>query len=250
MLKKECGLRVKAWSHALSAGILQMVPHEDEPVEFHVNDKVFYYAGDLTVPAWPDSGMDMRQSPLGPGSKQDDAMNDDAEDQDDNPMNGKEEKTSGVDLGASERDLLEHQFSGDDDSGDVDGPLVLMTPSSFISPTKEAQASLSPAAQVYLELDSQGKGAQKLLHESPRRKRFDETMIVSFLSTLPVEEWERYQSELELQMEVTWNRVAFMERTCDVICRYWAQSVMKVVLNQPIMRTVLGKLIAPLSLTV
>ena len=36
-------------------------------------------------------------------------------------------------------------------------------------------------------------------------------------------------------MGVTWNRVAFMERTWDLIRRYGTQSVMKVGLNQPIM---------------
>ena len=70
------------------------------------------------------------------------------------------------------------------------------------------------------------------------------TMRVSFLSTLPEEEWERHQSELERKAGVTWNRVTFMERTWDVIRRYGAQSVMKVGLNQPILREVLEKLMS------
>ena len=37
-----------------------------------------------------------------------------------------------MDLGLLERDLLEYQFSEDDD-GEVDGHLLLMTPSSFMS---------------------------------------------------------------------------------------------------------------------
>ena len=49
----------------------------------------------------------------------------------------------------------------------------------------------------------------KLLPESPRRRSIDEAMRVSFLSTLPEEEWERYQSELEHKAGVTWNRVTF-----------------------------------------
>ena len=40
-----------------------------------------------------------------------------------------------MDLGALERDLLEYQFSEDDD-GEVDGNLLLMKPSSFMAPTK------------------------------------------------------------------------------------------------------------------
>ena len=64
-------------------------------------------------------------------------------------------------------------------------------------------------------------------------------MRVSFLSTPPEEEWERYQSELERETGVTWNRV----RTWDVIRRCGTQSIMKVGLNQPIMREVLEKIV-------
>ena len=69
-------------------------------------------------------------------------------------------------------------------------------------------------------------------------------MRVPFLGTLPEEEWVRYQSEFERKAGVTWNRVTFIERTWDVIRRYGTQSVMKVGLNQPIMREVLGKLMS------
>ena len=44
---------------------------------------------------------------------------------------------------------------------------------------------------------------------------------------------------------MTWNRVAFIEKTLHVIRRYWTQSVMKVELNQPIMREILEKLMGP-----
>ena len=46
-------------------------PHGEESVEFLVNDELFYHAGDLTVPARPDSGMDMRQGSSGPKPKPD-----------------------------------------------------------------------------------------------------------------------------------------------------------------------------------
>ena len=104
-----------------------LAPHGEESVEFLVDDELFYIAGYLTVPARPDSGMDMRQAPLGPKPKPDT--------NDDELMEGKGEKSCGVDLGALERDLLEYQFSEDDD-GEVDGNLLLMKPSSFMSPTK------------------------------------------------------------------------------------------------------------------
>ena len=81
-----------------------------------------------------------------------------------------------------------------------------------------------------------------MLHESPRRRKNEESMRVSFLSTLPDKVWERYQSELEGKTGATWSRVNFMERSWDVIRRYGTQSIMKVGLNQPIMREVLEKI--------
>ena len=214
-----------------------LAPHGEELVEFLVNDEFFYHAGDLTVPARPDSGRDVRQGPSGPKPKPD--TNDDEQlDQ----MEGKGEKSSEMDLGALKRDLLEYQFSEDDD-GEVDGNILLMTPSSFMSPTKEAPVSLSPVEAISLAMDYRRRELQKLLHESPRRRKIEESLRVSFLSTLPEEEWERYQSELERETGVTWNRVFFMERTWDAIRRYGTQSIMKVGLNQPIMRAVLEKVL-------
>ena len=65
------------------------------------------------------------------------------QDDNDNDMKEKTGKPGETDLGALERDLLGYRFSEDDD-GEVDGSLLLMTPSSFMSPTKEASADLSP----------------------------------------------------------------------------------------------------------
>ena len=91
-----------------------VAPCGEESVEFLVNDELFYHPGDLTVPARPDSGIDMRQGPSGPGPKPD-PNDDELMDKDDDHMKGKGEKSGGLDLGALERDLLEYQFSGDDD---------------------------------------------------------------------------------------------------------------------------------------
>ena len=111
-----------------------LAPHGEESVEFLVNDELFYHAGDLTVPVRPDSGRDTRQGPSGPKPKPD--TNDDEQmDQDDDHKEGKVEKWSEMDLGALERDLLEYQFSEDGD-GEVDGNLLLMTPSSLMSLTR------------------------------------------------------------------------------------------------------------------
>ena len=218
--------------------IEDLAPHGEESVEFLVNDELFYHAGGMTVPARPDSGTDTRQGPSGPKPKPD-ADDDELMDQDDNDndIEGKTGKPGETDLGALERDLLEYRFSEDDD-GEVDGSLLVMTPSSFMSPTKEASADLSPMDPI-----SRSNDPQRLLHESRRRRKIEESMRVSFLSTLPEKEWERYQSELEGKTGATWSRVNFMERSWDVIRRYGTQSIMKVGLNQPIMREVLQKIV-------
>ena len=192
--------------------IEDLAPHGEESVEFLVNDEFFYHAGDMTVPARPDSGIDTRQGPSGPKPKPD-ADDDELMDQDDNDndIEGKTGKPGETDLGALERDLLEYRFSEDDD-GEVDGSLLLMTPSSFMSPTKEASADLSPMDPISQARECRSRDPQRLLHESPRRRKIEESMRVSFLSTLPEEEWERYQSELEGKTGATWSRVNFMER--------------------------------------
>ena len=225
--------------------INDLAPCGDESVEFLLIDESSYHAGDLTVPARPDSGMDMRQGPSGPGPKPD-TNDDELMDQDVDHMEGKGEKSNGLDLGALERDLLEYQFSADDD-GEVDGNLLLMTPSSFMSPTREAPVSLSLVDPISLAMGYRSRDPQKLHHGSQKRRRIEEIIRVTFLSTLPEEEWEAYQSELERKAGVTWSRVTFMERTCDVIRRYGTQFVIKVGLNQPIMREVLEKLMNSLE---
>ena len=141
----------------------ELAPYSDESVEFLVNDELFYHAGDLTVPAWPDSDMDMRQGSSGPGPRPD--TNDDEQmDQDDDHMERQGDKSNGLDLEALERDLLEYQFSEDDD-GEVDGILVLMTSSSFMPPSREAPASLSPVDPIGLAMEYWSRDIQKLLHE-------------------------------------------------------------------------------------
>ena len=223
--------------------IEDLAPHGEESVEFLVNDELFYHIGDMTVPARPDSGIDTRRSPSGPKPKPN-ADDDELMDQDDNDndIGGKTGKPGDTDLGALERDLLEYRFSEDDD-GEVDGSILLMTSSSFMSPTNEASADLSPMDPISQARECRSRDPQRLLDESPRRRKIKESMRVSFLSTLPEEEWERYQSELESKTGATWSRVNFMERSWDVIRRYGTQSIMKVGLNQPIMREVLEKLV-------
>ena len=128
--------------------IEEVAPHVEDSVEIVIIDEVFYQAGDLMIPARPDSGVDMRHGPSGPVRK----PGDDGNDQDaskknqgeDDTIEGKGDKVSETDLGALERDLLEYDFKETED-GVADETLMLIMPSSFMSPAKEEPpASLSP----------------------------------------------------------------------------------------------------------
>ena len=119
--------------------IEDLAPHGEESVEFLVNDELFYHAGDMTGSAGLGHRLTTRTFRT---QAETDAGDDELMDQDDDD-DDIEGKPGERDLGALERDLLEYRFSEDDD-GEVDGSLLLMTPSSFMSPTNEASADLSP----------------------------------------------------------------------------------------------------------
>ena len=68
---------------------------------------------------------------------------------------------------------------------------------------------LSPARPASLALESQSGNVQKLLYESPRRRRVDEAMRVSFLSMLPEEELERYPGEFERKTGIVLSRLSW-----------------------------------------
>ena len=129
----------------------EAAPHK-EPVEILINDKFFYQAGDLMVPARPTSGIDMLQVASGPGLKPEDERKDkDANKEnpeEDNHIDGRSDKVREFDLGALERDLLEYDFK--ETEGGANETLVLMTPSSFMPPIKETPASLSPVRAMTL----------------------------------------------------------------------------------------------------
>ena len=135
--------------------IEEVAPHGEEAVEVVIKDEAFYKPGDMMIPARSDSdsGVDMRQGPSGPGPQPDDERKDqdaNKENQgDDEPMEVKGDKVSKIDLRLLERDLLENDFNEAKDGG-ADESLMLITPSSFMSPTKEPSAILSPLESMTL----------------------------------------------------------------------------------------------------
>ena len=83
---------------------------------------------------------------------------------------------------------------------------------------------------------------QRLLMESPRRRRIEGAARVLFLGTLPEEEWEVHHRDHENRTGCRLDRVAFIEEGWIVVQNYGTQSILKIGLNRPLMREVLDKL--------
>ena len=83
---------------------------------------------------------------------------------------------------------------------------------------------------------------QRILMESPRRRRIEASVKIPFLGTLPEEEWEVHHRDHESRTGCKLDRVAFMEEVWTVVQSYGTQSILKTGLNQPLMREVLDKL--------
>ena len=78
--------------------------------------------------------------------------------------------------------------------------------------------------------------------EYQRRRRIEVTDRVPFLRTLPEEEWEIHHRDHENRTGCSMDRVAFMEEVWTVVQSYGTQSMLKIGINRPLMREILGKL--------
>ena len=115
-----------------------------------------------------------------------------------------------------------------------EGTLSLESPSAFMGTNQNLSESSSPSNSTNTD--------QKLLMESPRRRRKEGTARVPFLGALPKEEWEVHHRDHEKRTECRMDRVAFMEEVWTVVQSYGTQSILKLGLNRPLMREVLDKL--------
>ena len=115
-----------------------------------------------------------------------------------------------------------------------EGVSTLEPPSAFAEMKRNLPESSSPGNSKDNE--------QRLLVESPRRRRIEGAARVPFLGTLPEEEWEVNLRDHENRTGSRLDRVAFMEEVWTVVQSYGAQSILKVGLNRPLVREVLDKL--------
>ena len=115
-----------------------------------------------------------------------------------------------------------------------EGTSKLKPPSAFVEMNRNLPESSSPGTSKDNE--------QRLLIESPRRRRIEGAARVPFLGTLPEEEWEVHHRDHENRTGCRLDRVAFMEEVWTVVQSYGTQSILKVGLNRPLMRENLDKL--------
>ena len=115
-----------------------------------------------------------------------------------------------------------------------EGTSTLETPSAFMGTNRKLPESSSPSNSKNIE--------QKLLMESPGRRRKEGAARVTFLGRLPQEEWEVHHRDHENRTGCRMDRVAFMEEVWTVVQSYGTQSNLTLGLNRPLMREVLDKL--------
>ena len=100
---------------------------------------------------------------------------------------------------------------------------ILEPPSAFADIKRNLPESSSPGNSKDNE--------QRLLMESPRRRRIEGAARVPFLGTLPEEEWEVHHRYHEIRMGCRLDRVAFMEEAWTVAQSYGTQFILKIGLN-------------------
>ena len=115
-----------------------------------------------------------------------------------------------------------------------EGISTLEPPSAFTEMKRNLPESSSPGNSRNNE--------QRILKESPRRRKIEGSARVPFLGTLPEEEWEVHHRDHESRTGCKLDRVAFMEEVWTVVQSYGTQSILKLGLNRPLMREVLDKL--------
>ena len=202
-------------------------------------------AGTLIIPKFPGRADTGKQGPS--RSKRDKSEGDDGQGgsrQTEEPMQQDASQAGGEDDRASTRGVSSldfNIFSDLENNADTlettepadEGISTLEPPSAFTEMKRNLPESSSPGNSRDNE--------QKILMESPRRRRIEGSSRVPFLETLPEEEWEVHHRDHESRTVCRLDGVAFMEEVWTVVQSYGTQSILKTGLNQPLMREVLDK---------
>ena len=203
-------------------------------------------AGTLIIPKFPEEADTGKQGPS--SSKKDTSEGIDGQggsrqteepmQQDANQAGGEHDRASTGGVSSLDFNFLS-DFENNADTLEAtepadEGTSTLEPPSAFTKMKRNLPESSSPG--------NSRNNKQRILMESPRRRRIDGSARVFFLGTLPEEEWELPHRDHESRTGCRLDRVAFMEEVWTVVQSYGTQSMLKVGLNRPLMREVLDKL--------
>ena len=202
--------------------------------------------GTLIITKFPEGADTWKQGHS--SSKKDTSEGDDGQGesrQTEEPMQQDANQAGGEDDRASTGGVssLDFNFLGDfENNADTleateladEGTSTLEPPSAFTEMKRNLPERSSPGNSRNNE--------QRILMQSPRRRRIECSARVPFLGTLPEEEWEVHHRDHESRTGCRLDRVAFMEEVWTVVQSYGTQSMLKVGLNRPMMREFLDKL--------
>ena len=203
-------------------------------------------AGILIIPNFPEWAETEKQGPS--SSKKDTSEGDDGQggsrrteepmQQDTNQADREDDKASTGGISSLDFNLLS-------DFGNIADTLEAAEPADEGTSTLESPSAFMGMRRNLPESSSLGNSKdneQRLLRESPRRRRIEGAARVPFLGTLPEEEWEVHHRDHEIRKGCRLDRVAFMEEVWTVVQSYGTQSTLKIGLNRPLMREVTDKL--------
>ena len=203
-------------------------------------------AGTLIIPKLPKGTDNDEQGPS--SSKKDMSEGDDGQGgsrQTEEPMQQDVDEADGEDDRASTEGVSSldfNTFSDLENNADTletnmpadEGISTLEPPSAFMETKRNLPESSLPGNSRNNE--------QRIIMESPRRRRTEGSARVPFLGTLPEEEREVHHRDHESRTRCKLDRVAFMEEVWTVVQSYGTQSILKTGLNRPLMREVLDTL--------
>ena len=202
--------------------------------------------GTLIIPKFPEGTDNEKQGPS--SSKKDMSEGDDGQggsrqaeeamQQDASQAGGEDDRASTGGVSSLDFRILSDLENNADTLEAIEpadeGISTLESPSAFTEMKRNLPESSSPGISRNNE--------QRILMESPRKRRIECSARVPFLGTLPKEEWEVHHRDHESRTGCRLDRVAFMEEVWTVVQSFGTQSILKTGLNRPLMREILDKL--------
>ena len=222
-----------------------LAPFGYEEIKVVHGEKEDKSAGRLIIPKFPEGAKTERQRP---SSSRDTSGGDKGQGgsrRSDEPMQGDPDQAEKEDDKASTGGISSLDFNLFSDFENNADALETTEPANGGISTLEPPSAFAEMKRNLPESSSPGNSRnneQRLLMESPRRRRIVGAARVPFLGILPEEEWEVNHRDHENRTGCRLDRVAFMEEVWTVAQSYGTQSILKIGLNRPLMQEVLDKL--------